>query len=73
MKPLLALLLFMLSLSTYSHCGTCGEGTASDHEATGEDSTHHQYDNMAIKKKKQDDDVSQDEEQQDGETESIDE
>jgi hypothetical protein len=40
-----------LSLSSYSHCGSCGEGTAEDHHAKGEDSTHHEHDHEHNEKK----------------------
>ena len=41
MKFLLASAVLLLSLEGPAHCGACGEGTAEDHKAKGEDSSHH--------------------------------
>jgi hypothetical protein len=41
MKLFISLFILLLSLNSFSHCGACGEGEASDHQEKGEDSSHH--------------------------------
>lgn len=41
MKLILLTLLLGLSVQSFSHCGACGEGEASDHHEKGEDASHH--------------------------------
>ena len=44
MKLLISLFVLLLSLNSFSHCGACGEGEASDHQEKGEESGHHDND-----------------------------
>lgn len=44
MKLIISLFILLLSINSFSHCGACGEGEASDHQEKGEDDSHHDGD-----------------------------
>lgn len=61
MKFLVFLCLLMFSVSSFSHCGACGEGSAEDHKAKGEDDSHHKDDHKYV----EEDDKEEDETEED--------
>jgi hypothetical protein len=65
MKALLVLLMLSLSFQAYSHCGTCGSGSADDHSSSEDSSQYKKYKEKKCKegdKKYCEDDESSDDE-----------
>jgi hypothetical protein len=66
MKFLFSLFVILLSLNSFSHCGSCGEGEAEDHQEKGEDSSHHNEDNSSEQAQPNQETSAEDESDNDG-------